>query len=142
MSYVGGAGVLESTPTDLTRFLEALFGGQFVSVTSLRQMRTIRDGYGRGLFARPFDTHSGYGHTGGIDGFVTLTTYFPAEQLAVALCSNAQNYSPQKTLAGILRLYFGQPYRLPTFATSSFVPAAADLAFSASPRAAHRVYFC
>ena len=32
-----------------------------------------------------------------------------AAQLAVALRSNAQNYSPQGTLAGILRLYFGQP---------------------------------
>ena len=127
MGYVGGAGVLESTPTDLTRFLEALFRGRLVSAASLRRMQTIREGYGRGLFARPFADHAGYGHTGGINGFVTLATYFPAEQLAVALCSNAQNYSPQETLAGILSLYFQQPYHLPTFAPSSFIPAAADL---------------
>lgn len=139
MSYVGGAGVLESTPTDLTRFLEALFAGRLVSATSLRQMQTIRDGYGRGLFARPFDTHPGYGHTGGIDGFVTLTTYFPAEQLAVALCSNAQNYSPQETLDGILRLYFGQPYRLPMFAAGGFVPAATDLAHYAGTYASGQI---
>lgn len=124
---MGGAGVLVSTPADLTHFLEALFGGRLVSVASLHQMQTIRDGYGRGLFARPFEAHAGYGHTGGIDGFVTLTTYFPAEHLAVALCSNGQNYSPQETLAGVLRIYFGQPYRIPTFAASGYVPAAADL---------------
>jgi hypothetical protein len=32
-----------------------------------------------------------------------------AAQLAVALRSNTQNYSPQGTLASIQRLYFEQP---------------------------------
>ena len=127
MSIPGGAGVIVSTPTDLTRFLEALFGGRLVSAASLKTMQTIRDGYGRGLFARPFGARPGYGHTGGIDGFVTLTTYFPAEKLAVAFCSNGQNYSPHDVLLGALSIYFGQPYRIPTFPASSFVPAAVDL---------------
>ncbi|SFQ79200.1 serine hydrolase domain-containing protein [Hymenobacter arizonensis] len=127
LRIAGGAGALVSTPTDLTRFLEALFAGRLVSAASLRQMQTIRDGYGRGLFARPFETRQGYGHTGGIDDFVALTTYFPAEHLAVALCTNGQNYSPHEALAGALRIYFDQPYRLPTFAGSGGVPAPADL---------------
>ena len=127
MSLVGGAGFIVSTPTDLARFLEALFEGRLVSAASLKTMRTIRDGYGRGLFARPFAARPGYGHTGGLDGFVTLTTYFPAEKLAVAFCSNGQNYSPHDVLLGALSIYFGQPYRIPTFSASRFVPAPADL---------------
>ena len=126
-SLVGGAGTIVSTPTDLTRFLEALFGGRLVSAASLKLMQTIRDGYRRGLFSRPFGARPGYGHTGGLDGFVTLTTYFPTEKLAVALCSNGQNYSPHDALLGALRIYFGQPYRIPTFPASHFVPTPADL---------------
>jgi CubicO group peptidase (beta-lactamase class C family) len=44
-----GAGGMVSTPSDLTQFIEALFGGKLISPASLEQMKTIQDKYGMGL---------------------------------------------------------------------------------------------
>ena len=127
MSIPGGAGAVVSTPLDLTRFFEALSGGKLVSAGSLAAMQTVRDGYGRGLFALPFGARRGYGHSGGIDGFRSLAGYLPDDKVAVALCSNGGGYSPDDVLIGALSIYFGQPYKLPNLAPSTYVPAPADL---------------
>ncbi len=127
MSVPGGAGALVSTPTDLTRFFEALFGGKLVAASSLATMQNIRDGYGRALFATEVGPKKSYGHNGAIDGFHSAAGYFPADQLAVAVCSNgvAGSYGPDQLLASAARIYFHQPYQIPTFL--AFVPAPADL---------------
>jgi D-alanyl-D-alanine carboxypeptidase len=51
MSVPGGAGALVSTPTDLNKFIRELFEGKLISVNSLNQMKTIKDGYGMALFS-------------------------------------------------------------------------------------------
>ncbi len=127
MSAPGGAGAIVSTPTDLTRFLEALFGGKLVSAASLQSMETIRDKFGRGLMALPFNNRPGYGHGGIIDDFRSMASYFPDEKLALALCSNSGPGSIDEALVGVLSTYFNQPYKIPTFAASTFAPAPADL---------------
>jgi D-alanyl-D-alanine carboxypeptidase len=127
MSIPGGAGALVSTPADLDRFLEALFGGKLLSANSLATMQTTSDSYGRGMFQVPFGAKKGYGHTGGIDGFQSSSAYFPDDKLAIALTSNAVDYSPNDVMIAALSSYFGKPYKLPDFTASTFVPAAADL---------------
>ena len=127
MSIPAGAGALVSTPTDLDRFLEALFGGKLVSAGSLAAMQDIRDGYGRALMQAPFGSKKGYGHTGGIDAFRSVALYFPDDKLAVALCSNGGSFSPNDALIGALSIYFGQPYKLPDFTPSTYAPTPADL---------------
>jgi CubicO group peptidase (beta-lactamase class C family) len=42
MSIPMGAGGMVSTPSDLTQFIEALFGGKLISPASLEQMKTIK----------------------------------------------------------------------------------------------------
>ena len=49
-----GAGAITSTPIDLTKFADALFGGKLLTNESLGIMKTIKDGYGIGLFQIPF----------------------------------------------------------------------------------------
>jgi CubicO group peptidase (beta-lactamase class C family) len=49
-----GSGGMVSTPSDLTQFIEALFGGKLISPASLEQMKTIQDKYGMGLFKYRF----------------------------------------------------------------------------------------
>ncbi|MGI4741472.1 MAG: serine hydrolase domain-containing protein [Janthinobacterium lividum] len=127
MSIPGGAGALVSTPTDLDRFLEALFGGRLVSAASLSTMQTIRDGFGRGLMQIPFHDKQSYGHGGSIDGFRSMASYFPSDKLAVTLSTNAQSYSLNDALIGVLSICFNQPYKIPDFAASAYVPAPADL---------------
>lgn len=119
MSIPGGAGSIVSTPTDLTKFIEALFSLKLVSQNSLDQMKTITDGYGMGMFQIPFNTKKAYGHNGGIDGFGSNLAYFPEDNLAVAYCTNGQVYSFNDILIGVLSIYFNQPYSIPTFKTVS-----------------------
>lgn len=79
LSIPMGAGALVSTPTDLTVFIEQLFAGKIVSDKSLTLMKTIKEKYGMGMFEFPYFEKKSYGHTGGIDGFQSVLTYFPEE---------------------------------------------------------------
>lgn len=115
MSIPMGAGAIVSNPTDLNQFADALFNGKLISLNSLAQMKTIKDGYGMGLFAVPYDAKTGYGHTGGIDGFTSLLFYFPSDHLSIALTSNGNNYPNNDILIAGLNAYFGQPVQIPSF---------------------------
>lgn len=83
MNFVTGAGALISTPTDLVLFAEALFNGKLVSKESLKQMQTIENGLGLGLFTFPFYEAIAYGHTGGIDKYEAIFGYFPEKNMAL-----------------------------------------------------------
>lgn len=119
MSIPGGAGSLVSTPTDLTKFIEALFSLKLISKNSLIQMKTITDGYGMGMFQIPFYTRKAYGHNGGIDGFASSLAYFPEDSLTVAYCTNGQVYPLNDILIGVLSICFNKEYSIPTFNTIS-----------------------
>jgi D-alanyl-D-alanine carboxypeptidase len=127
MSVPGGAGAIVSTAPDINRFLEALFGGKLVAASSLREMETARDKFGRGLMALPFNSRLSYGHGGIIDDFRTMASYFPAEKVALVVCSNSGPGSIDDATVGMLSVYFNQPYKIPSFAATGFVPAPADL---------------
>jgi CubicO group peptidase (beta-lactamase class C family) len=117
MSIPGGAGAIVSTPTDLTKFIEALFSEKLVSQNSLDQMKTITDNYGMGMFQIPFYDKKGYGHNGGIDGFASNLAFFPEDNLAIAYCTNGQVYPMNDILIGVLSIYFNKEYKIPTFKT-------------------------
>lgn len=119
MSIPGGAGSIVSTPTDLTKFIEALFSLKLVSQSSLDQMKTITNGFGMGMFQIPFHTKKAYGHNGGIDGFGSNLAYFPEDSLAIAYCTNGQVYPMNNILIGILSICFNKDYLLPAFKTIS-----------------------
>jgi len=106
MSIPGGAGALVSNPSDLNFFMTALFNGKLVNDNSLRDMITIKDGYGMDLVQYTFDGKTGYGHNGGIDGFKSQAVYYPQEKLAVSYTANGVNTSISKMIVGILNIYF------------------------------------
>lgn len=110
-----GAGAIMTTPTDLTTFANALFGGKLLKTESLAIMQTIKDGHGSGLFQIPFYESIGYGHGGGIDGFSSLYVYFPNEKIAYALISNGVNYNFNNVSLAVLSAVNGKSYELPTF---------------------------
>ena len=115
MSIPHGAGAIVSTPYELTVFINALFNGKIVSEKSLIQMKEIKNGIGRGLFRFPFGNKIAYGHSGGIDGFVSNLAYFPEEKVAIAVTANGVNYNFNDILIGILSVYFNAPYEIPDF---------------------------
>ena len=60
MSIPGGAGAVVSTPTDLALFIDALFAGKLIANKNLKQMKTMTDSYGMGMFTIPFYDKSGF----------------------------------------------------------------------------------
>ena len=110
-----GAGGILSTPTDLTIFIDQLFKGKLISEKSLILMKTIKEKYGMGMFEYPYFEKKSYGHTGAIDGFQSIVSYFPEEKLALAITSNGINYSNNNIMLAALSSYFNKPFKLPTF---------------------------
>jgi CubicO group peptidase (beta-lactamase class C family) len=119
MSIPGGAGAIISTTPDLTAFITSLFEGKFISESSLKNMTTINDGYGLGIFKIPFYERSAFGHTGGIDGFSSSLVYFPEDKVSIAFCSNGLNYPMNNIMIGLLSYYYDKPYVIPDFKTIS-----------------------
>jgi D-alanyl-D-alanine carboxypeptidase len=117
MSIPGGAGALVSTPTDLVKFIEALFAGNLISQSSLEQMKTMRDNFGMAMFTIPFYDRKAYGHTGGIDGFSSMLAYFPEDKVAIAYIANGIVYSTNDVMIAALSIYFNKPFAIPAFKT-------------------------
>ena len=117
-----GAGAILSTPTDLTKFADALFGGKLLTNESMEIMKTIQDGYGIGLFQIPFYNSMGYGHTGGIDGFSSVYSYFPTDKISSALISNGSNMNNNDISLAVLSAVYNKPYEIPVFTTLNLIP--------------------
>ena len=117
MSVPGGAGAVVSTPTDLAKFITALFDGKLVSKESLGKMKAMNNHLGMGMFQFPFGTKKIYGHNGRIDDFEAMLGYIPADGVAVAYCSNGVVYPENDIMIGALSIYYDIPYSIPTFKT-------------------------
>jgi len=116
MSIPLGAGAIVSNPTDLNIFIESLFAGKIVSAENLNLMKTIKDKFGMGILEFPYFERKSYGHTGGIDGFRSILSYFPNEKLALAITSNgAMGYDNNNILLCALSSYFNKPFQMPSF---------------------------
>lgn len=115
MSIPQGAGAIVSTPENLNVFFMALFNENIISKSSLEQMKNIENGYGLGLFPFPYGDKLSYGHTGGVDGFRSSTSFFPEDKLAISLTSNGINYKNNDILLAVLGSFYGQGFDLPDF---------------------------
>ncbi|MXV15643.1 serine hydrolase domain-containing protein [Hufsiella ginkgonis] len=118
-SILFGAGSIVSTPNDMARFAQALFGGKLISREHLDLAKTMRDGDGFGMETFLFTGKTFYGHTGGGDNYGAWLAYLPEEKLAVAYASNAKGYPVADIMQGIVDIYYNKPYTIPTFETVS-----------------------
>lgn len=125
-SIPAGAGIIIATPGDLTRFLDALFSGKIISMKSLEQMKTIRDGYGMGMFTFPFHQETFYGHNGGIDGFTSVAGHNLKDGLSIAYCANGNRTPMNDILIGVLSICYNKPYDIPDFNTTKLTAAELD----------------
>jgi CubicO group peptidase (beta-lactamase class C family) len=115
MSIPHGAGAIVSTSQDVVTFLNHVFSYKLLSRESVDRMTTINERYGMGIFQFPFGEKSAFGHTGGIDGFVSNAAYFPEDKLSFAFLSNGMNYSMNNIIKGVLSICFNKPYEIPEF---------------------------
>lgn len=75
-SVSSGAGAIASTPTDLLKFHKALFTHEILSKENVDRMLTLKDKYGLGMFAIPYEKQFGFGHNRKIDGFKSILVTF------------------------------------------------------------------
>ena len=114
-SIAAGAGALQSTPGDLTKFIKALFDGKLIKKESLDQMTTLDMGFGKGIIAYPFIERKIFGHDGQIESFSSTLGYYPKDQMAFSLLINGLNYNTNDILIGVLSCYYKLPYIFPNF---------------------------
>ncbi|RZL44737.1 MAG: class A beta-lactamase-related serine hydrolase, partial [Pedobacter sp.] len=126
MSIPLGAGAIVSNPSDLNTFIAALLNGKLVSAESLTKMKTITDKYGMGLTSVPYYDKEGFGHGGAIDGFTSMLYYFPADKLAIAIVSNANNYGNNQILLAGLGAFYNKPFDIPSFKEIALKPEELD----------------
>lgn len=114
MSVPHGAGAIVSTTNDLTKFITLLFQGNLISKSSLDSMTSLNEHFGRGIFSVPFFERKAFGHTGGIDKFVSALSYFPDDSISVAFCTNGLDYNMNDIAIGFLSIFYNKPYEIPS----------------------------
>lgn len=125
-SVPGGAGSIVSTPTDMARFIQALFDRKLVSEESLKKMTSMQDHEGMGLESFSFGGKTLFGHTGGSNSSGAWLAYLPEEKLALAYTTNAKIYPVVNIVSGILDIYWNRPFQIPTFEAFEVKPEVLD----------------
>ncbi|MBS1738853.1 MAG: beta-lactamase family protein [Bacteroidetes bacterium] len=113
LSIHGGAGSIVSTPTDMVKFIDALFSNKLISKASLAKMETMIDDYGMGMFPNKYGDKPSFGHNGRIEEFYSALWYFPKEKLAFAYCTNGICYPRKDIIEGLLKICFNEPFLIP-----------------------------
>lgn len=113
LSIHGGAGSIVSTPTDMTKFIDALFSNKLINKLSLSKMETMVDDYGMGLFPNKYGSKSSIGHNGRIEEFYSALWHFPNEKLSFAYCTNGIDYPRTDIIEGVLKICFNEQFTLP-----------------------------
>lgn len=122
MSIPGGAGAIVSTAQDLASFIHGLFHGKLVSETSLKEMTTLTEEFGFGLYEMPYKDQKGYGHGGAIDGFISQWHYLPDSDQVCVMTSNGIDYSNKEIFNTLLAAAQGEEFDIPTFTSYAVSP--------------------
>jgi len=125
-SITGGAGAILSTPTDMAKFIQALFDLKLVTQNSLNQMKSMRDGEGMGMEPFAFAGKTLYGHTGGSYNSGAWLAYFPDEKLALAYATNAKIYPVSNIVTGVFDIYWNRPFQIPALDAFDVSPEVLD----------------
>ena len=110
-----GAGGIVSNPIDLVKFSHLLFSGKILKKESLEKMKKNNGQFALGLFGIPFYNKTGFGHTGGIDGFSSVFVAFTDDNIHYALNSNGTNFNNNDISIAVLSEVFEKPYEIPAF---------------------------
>ena len=125
MTQPYAAGSLLSTVADLATWYQAVAEGKVVSEASLKEALTptaLADGkteaYGFGLSLIDVKGSKGYGHGGGIHGFLTASRYLPDEKVFVAVFSNCNCNDPGTAASMLTEMAIGKYEPLETVEVS------------------------
>ena len=122
MSAPMGAGAISSTSLDLTTFYSHLFTKNLISKKSLKELMTIKKGFGLGVTKFKFKGLEIFGHDGGIDGFQSFALYIPKRKTAISFTLNGFSMLMMPTVVAILDAYFVNDEALKTTASVDLKP--------------------
>jgi CubicO group peptidase (beta-lactamase class C family) len=132
--WIGAAGGIWSTPTDLLAWDLALMDGKLVSKESYAAMTTPRrlsDGsssdYGCGLRIRSMGGATVLSHTGALSGFVASNAFVPSTRSGVVLLTSVDFASLGDLPDAILAKLLPRPAGLPAIAGPPAIEAASAL---------------
>ena len=125
-SVPAGAGAILSTPTDMAKFIQALFDLKLVSADSLKQMTTMRDGEGMGMASFTFAGKTLYGYNGGSGSSGAWLAYYPEEKLALAYTTNMKVYGVRSIVTGVFDIYWNRPFQIPALEAFDVSPEVLD----------------
>jgi len=92
MSLPSGAGSLYSTVEDMFIWDRAFYSEKLVKKATLEKMITpFKDNYAYGLKIDNYGGHKLVTHSGGIQGFATITNHFPEDELYIVVLKNVEN---------------------------------------------------
>lgn len=112
MSIPLGAGSVVANAKDVNLFFYALFTGKIINSESLKEMTKIRDSFGLGLVEMPYNDKKGFGHTGGIDGFSSVS--FVLDNVYYTVLQNSDEVSTNSILLNLLAANHGLALDYPT----------------------------
>jgi len=133
VSFTGGAGAFYSTVDDLLRWDRALTANTLLDAASTAKAFTpVKNEYGYGWWIKNKFSRRVEWHGGNAPGLVSQITRYPAEQVFIAVLSNAWSAADRSQVRAISNelaaLVFGEPYELPRVHTQR---ALADAALDA-----------
>jgi hypothetical protein len=112
MEHPYAAGSLCSTATDIARWMAALAADR-AAFAQMTVPVKLTDGsthdYGFGLQIGNFEGRREIHHGGGINGFVSLMSYYPEEDLIIVVLSNLEGPLAGDLTQILARAYFGIP---------------------------------
>lgn len=124
-STLYAAGGIHASALDLYHWQRAVVEHKLLSAAAFAQMVTPHvavesASYGYGwVIDAPFGHRRIY-HDGGMPGFLSIATYYPADELFIVVLSNFENGAIHEIERSLAAIHFGQPYTLPakrTFVT-------------------------
>lgn len=114
MSVPSGAGAVYSTVEDLQLWDRAFYTEKLVKKATLDKIVTpYKDKYAYGWFVDQYIGHPLIYHKGGIQGFSTIISRFPKDEVCIVVLKNIDNqmaFQPNKICRAIM---FGDTYELP-----------------------------
>lgn len=116
MTLPYAAGSLLSTTDDLRKWHTAFMNDEVVNEasrtaahTSAKLLDGTETGYGYGWGIGEFKGSKRIGHSGGINGFLSDSQYFPEEKILITVLSNCNCHSPQQLLMPLAATAIGKP---------------------------------
>ena len=122
MSAPMGAGAITSTALDISTFYTNLFSKKLISEKSLKELMTIKKGFGLGVTKFSFKGLEIYGHDGGIDGFQSIALYIPKKKVAISFTFNGFSMLMMPTVVAVLDAYFENDTSLKTKTSINLKP--------------------